>query len=319
MFASLSIWTRSSCKLPSYLATTVRVTLSTTAAANNKVPLFIEPSEIRKSPEKVKFLDVRPPDVFSQSHIANAVNCHSIFTYLVPNSGPHGIDDLVKTFEEAFQTAGLNQDEHVVTYENSLNGFYGASCRGLYLLKLLGHQNVSILNGGFNKWVQEGHPISKEPIVPQKGNFTAKWSPESLWADHNDITRALKDNNTVILDVRDLDEWYGTSSSPYGVDFTPRKGRIPGAVHILWKDFMETNESDGLNYFKKPKEIRQLCASKGITPDSKVIVYCFKGARASNTYVALKRAGFDNVTNYFASWNEWSRDNALPIDDKVLS
>ena len=59
-------------------------------------------------------------------------------------------------------------------------------------------------------------------------------------------------------------------------------------------------------------------AEKNITPDKNIIIYCFKGARASNTFIALKRAGFNNTTNYFGSWNEWSRDAALPIDDKKL-
>ena len=64
--------------------------------------------------------------------------------------------------------------------------------------------------------------------------------------------------------------------------------------------------------------MREMCAAKGLMPDNKMIVYCFKGARASNTYIALKEAGFTNVSNYFGSWNEWSRDHQLEIDSKIL-
>ena len=53
-------------------------------------------------------------------------------------------------------------------------------------------------------------------------------------------------------------------------------------------------------------------------PEDDIIIYCFKGARASNTFVALKEAGFNNIRNYFGSWNEWSRDPDLPIDEKIL-
>ena len=70
--------------------------------------------------------------------------------------------------------------------------------------------------------------------------------------------------------------------------------------------------------FKTPEEIHAMCAAKGITPDKEIMVYCFKGARASNTYLALREAGFENVSNYFASWNEWSRDDKLEIDSKLL-
>ena len=61
-----------------------------------------------------------------------------------------------------------------------------------------------------------------------------------------------------------------------------------------------------------------MCAQKGFFPDDDIIIYCFKGARASNTFVALKEAGFSRIRNYFGSWNEWSRDENLPIDDKIL-
>jgi len=56
------------------------------------------------------------------------------------------------------------------------------------------------------------------------------------------------------------------------------------------------------------------CTTVGITPDTEVCIYCFKGARASNSYLALKEAGVKNVSIYFGSWNEWSRDESLPID-----
>lgn len=78
---------------------------------------------------------------------------------------------------------------------------------------------------------------------------------------------------------------------------------------------MET-EPNGVTYFKSPDEIRKLAEEKGIKPEDDVIIYCFKGARASNTLIALKTAGFQNVRNYFASWNEWSRVAELMIDDE---
>ena len=66
--------------------------------------------------------------------------------------------------------------------------------------------------------------------------------------------------------------------------------------------------------FKSSEEILAECATVGVTPKTPVVLYCFKGARASNTLVALKEAGVENVTLYFGSWNEWSRDPSLPIE-----
>ena len=288
---------------------------------------FITPSSLQsallaekegRKKEKVKILDVRSPEEYSAGHIPRAANCHEIFTYL-GTSDESGVKKLTKTFTDLFRSAGINggNGERVVTYEDSLQSLFGASCRGLYLLKLLGHPNVSILEGGLDKWISEGYPTTKNSPPIQRGSFTPQWSPNNLWRDKDEIKKVLKDDNSVLLDVRDLDEWKGTSSSPYGADFTPRKGRLPGSVHILWSDLMEERD-DGFHYFKSPEVIREICAQKGITPDQHVIVYCFKGARASNTLVALKESGFNNVTNYFGSWNEWSRHLELEIDSRVL-
>ena len=67
--------------------------------------------------------------------------------------------------------------------------------------------------------------------------------------------------------------------------------------------------------FKNKAEILAECQTVGITPDTPVILYCFKGARTSSTFVALKKAGVKDVRTYFGSWNEWSRDFSLPIEE----
>jgi thiosulfate/3-mercaptopyruvate sulfurtransferase len=117
----------------------------------------------------------------------------------------------------------------------------------------------------------------------------------------------------VFLDVRDKIEYTAGSSSPYGKDFAPRKGRLPGAKNIEWYNFMKQKE-DGEVEFKSPEEIEKLMNSVGIKKDTETCLYCFKGARASNSYFALQQAGFTKVRMYFQGWNEWSRDDSLPID-----
>ncbi len=129
----------------------------------------------------------------------------------------------------------------------------------------------------------------------------------------------LSDPDIKLLDNRDKVEWTGESSSPYGVDFAPRKDRIPGAQWIEWYKFMETDDSGYVSHFKSAAATREICAELGLHPEDDIIIYCFKGARAANTYVALKMAGFKKIRNYYGSWNEWSRDMSLPIDDAVLA
>jgi predicted metal-dependent enzyme (double-stranded beta helix superfamily)/rhodanese-related sulfurtransferase len=122
----------------------------------------------------------------------------------------------------------------------------------------------------------------------------------------------LQRQEIAIVDVRDVDEWIADSSSPYGKEFCPRKGRIPGARWLEWYRMMKpTGEGQR---FKAKDEVLAECATVGVTPETPVYLYCFKGARASNTFLALKNAGVKDVRMYFGSWNEWSRDPALPIE-----
>src|SRR5258708_5379357 len=208
--------------------------------------------------EPCVIIDTRNPDAYGAGHIPNAVNVHEIFTYLA-TSTPEGMNELKTKFADAFGKAGLSGKEIAVIYEQSMNSGFGQSCRGYYLLAMLGKPGVAL------------------------------------------------------LDVRDVDEWIGDSSSPYGKDFCPRKGRIPGAVWLEWYRMMKPT-AEGPR-FKSRDEILAECATVGISQNTPVYLYCFKGARASNTFLALKNAGVKDVRMYFGSWNEWSRDPSLPIEE----
>jgi len=265
--------------------------------------------------KKTVFIDVRDTESFVQSHIPSAQNINEIFSYL-STSDKKGIEAIRGEFQKVFQAHGITGKENIILYESCLKTRFGASCRGAYLFNLFGHQNVRVLHGSWELWTQKGLPVSSEASkVDTKGDFKTEWNP-TIFANKEDVLRAIEKKDVVLLDVREYDEWKGESSSPYGPDFAPRKGRLPGAVHLFWKDLMV--ERDGVTYMKEPEEILRIVKEKGITPDQKVIVYCFKGARASNTFIALRTAGFENITNYFASWNEWSRDPSLPIDDRKI-
>jgi len=260
------------------------------------------------------FIDVRDPNDFTQGHIPQAQSINEIFSFL-STSDAQGKREMLNTFEKLFQNAGINGNEHVITYEHSLNTRFGASCRGYYILKLLGHSNVNVLNGGFEAWRLANYPTSNVPTVATPGTFQANWNND-IYVDKDQMLDIVQKKDTVIIDVRDEEEWLAASSSPYGKDFAPRKGRIPGAIHLMWKDLMTVQ--DGITVLKTPEEIESICRQKGITKDKQTVVYCFKGARSSNTYFALRRSGFNNVRNYFSSWNEWSRNHSLPIENHKL-
>ena len=274
--------------------------------------VLLSPAELAalQAQEPVLVIDTRDAEAYAQGHIEGAVNLREIFTFLATSS-PEGLAELRDTFAAHLGAVGLSGQETAVFYEDALNNGYGQSCRGYYLLTWLGYPKVKVLNGGFSAWKAAGLPLSSAPVTPVPATFPTDLQAADVMLTRADVEQALG-TDVVLLDVRDVDEWIGESSSPYGKDFAPRKGRLPGARWIEWYRFMKPSANGPV--FKSPDEIRAECASAGVKPDDTVYLYCFKGARASNTFLALKQAGFDDVRMYFGSWNEWSRDPSLPIE-----
>lgn len=275
--------------------------------------VLVEPAELQSlmATEAVVVIDTRDPEAYARGHVPGAVNVRDIFTYLA-TTDPDGIETLKGKFASLFGAAGLTGKETAVLYEDAMNTGFGQSCRGYFILGYLGYPKVKVLHGGYQAWAGAGLPVSTEPATPAAATFPDLPTGDIL-VDKDTMLAAIKSGSAALLDVRDVDEWIGTSSSPYGPDFCPRKGRIPGARWIEWYRLMKPG-ADG-PVFKSADEVLAECLTVGIAPDTPVIVYCFKGARASNTYLILKEAGIRDVKIYFGSWNEWSRDPALPIEE----
>jgi thiosulfate/3-mercaptopyruvate sulfurtransferase len=261
----------------------------------------------------VVLIDTRDAANYAEAHLPGAVNIHEIFTYLA-TSTPEGLTALRDTFTKAFGNAGLSGKETAVIYEQSMATGFGQSCRGYVLLRYLGYprDKIKVLHGGYVAWRAAGLPSTTEAPAPRPATFPANPSAGNILIGLSAMKAAVADKSIVKLDVRDVDEWIGESSSPYGKDFCPRKGRIPGSVWIEWYRMMKPTPMGQM--FKSPQEILAECATVRITRDTPVIVFCFKGARASNTFLALEEAGLKDVKLYFGSWNEWSRDPTLPIE-----
>jgi len=257
-------------------------------------------------------IDTRDPESYAAGHIPGAVNMHDIFTFLA-TSDAAGMAELKDKFVAEFGAAGLDGTKTAVIYEASMATGFGQSCRGYYLLSFLGYPKVKVLHGGFAAWEADSFAVSTDVVAPSPAGFDVDPDAAALMMDVDDMKAAIDDPDAVILDVRDIDEWIATSSSPYGIDFCPRKGRLPGAVWIEWYRMMKPSAHGPM--IKSKDEVLAECATVGITPDTPVKLYCFKGARASNTFLALKEAGIKDVAIYFGSWNEWSRDPSLPIEE----
>lgn len=258
----------------------------------------------------VDLVDVRDPLEYAQGHLPGAVNIRELFGYLVTreNGGYAALRDY---FGRLFGRRGLSLQHQIVVYEDAMDNNYAVSCRGWFILKHLGHPRVRVLHGGYQAWLQEGLPVTIESGERKATEFTVV-PDHQIIVTVEEMKASLTDPGIVKLDCRDRAEWVGFSSSPYGPDFAPRKGRIPGAHWIEWYRLLRQDK--GIPWLRDTTELVELFTSAGISPDRPVYCYCFKGARTSLLMIALLQAGFQQVRNYLGSWNEWSRIPDLPIE-----
>jgi len=189
------------------------------------------------------------------------------------------------------------------------------AARAVWLLAVLGHPDVRLLDGGTQAWLAAGGqlqqvkqapaPVDPAKAPPTKPPFRGKIDLELL-ATRFDVHEAIGDASKVILDVRRESEYRGTEKR------ARRAGTIPGAVHVFWREHL-----DARGAYRPAEEIRRLYESRGVTPDKTVIPLCQGGYRSASTFIALKSLGYPRVRNYVSSWGEWGNreDSTIVLPD----
>jgi thiosulfate/3-mercaptopyruvate sulfurtransferase len=221
--------------------------------------------------------------------------------------------DLVgrEDFSALLSRSGIGPDTTVVLYGDNNNWF---AAFAYWQLKLFGHDDVRIINGGRKLWLDRGLPITvDEPSYAPTG-YELPEPDFSLRAFRDDILPRLGDPGLALVDVRSPAEFSGEVIAPPGMSETAqRAGHIPGAASVPWA---QTVREDGT--FKSPEELRALYEPKGVTPDKDVIAYCRIGERSSHTWFVLHELlGYERVRNYDGSWTEYGSLIGVPIEKPV--
>ncbi|MBD0376003.1 MAG: sulfurtransferase [Flavisolibacter sp.] len=221
-------------------------------------------------------------------------------------------DVISKTeLEKLLGESGIGNDTTIVLYGDNNNWF---AAWAFWQLKMYGHDDVRIMNGGRKKWLAEGRELTKEVRQPQKVTYTARERDEALRSYLNQVMQAMNSRDAVMVDVRSADEYTGKILSPPGLPETcQRGGHIPGAINIPWA---QACNEDGT--FKTREELENLYGGKGVVPDKNVIAYCRIGERSSHTWFVLKYLlGYPVVTNYDGSWTEWGNLVGAPVEKET--
>jgi thiosulfate/3-mercaptopyruvate sulfurtransferase len=213
-------------------------------------------------------------------------------------------------FEQLMVSKGISNDTTVVFYGDKHNWW---ATYALWVFKLFGHADARIMNGGRAKWIAEGRPLTREvPSYPPGEYHAPERNDAAIRAFRDQVLAHIRQSGTALVDVRSPQEYTGERlhMPEYPQEGALRGGHIPTAVNIPWASAVREDST-----FKSADELRELYASKGITPDKDVIAYCRIGERSSHTWFVLKYLlGYPKVRNYDGSWTEWGNAVGLPIE-----
>jgi len=201
--------------------------------------------------------------------------------------------------------SGITPQTMVVAYGSNI----GVSAVIFWFLKLFGHDNVRVLNGGHQKWIAEGRPTTDSLGKASPTSYPVGLPNPALRITYPAVQASLGQSQQVLLDVRTQQEYNGEHFLVKPPEGSERAGHIPGAIHL---DYVQMLNEDGT--FKSAEALRVLLTQHGITPDKTVIPYCAIGGRSAFVWFVLTYLlGYPNVQNYDGSWNEWSRLPDAPI------
>jgi thiosulfate/3-mercaptopyruvate sulfurtransferase len=246
------------------------------------------------------------PDLYEEGHIPGAVKLH----WKLDLQDPVERDIVDRTtFERVLGERGIGNDTVVVVYGDKNNWF---AAYAYWYLKVYGHGDVRILDGGRQKWIDDGRELTTDAPSPSAASYSAAERDESIRAYRDQVLQAIDDAGQALVDVRSPGEFAGDLIAPpgYEQEGAQRGGHIPSAASIPWATAVR---DDGT--FKTADELRELYGGKGITPDKEINAYCRIGERSAHTWFVLRELlGYDNVRNYDGSWTEWGSLIGAPIE-----
>ena len=233
----------------------------------------------------LRLLDVRPADAYAAGHIPGGVQVELAWLSGVVD-GVEGMLLPADAYARVMGLLGVDTLRTVVIYDANW-GLPGS--RVLWGLLRQGHTRVALLDGGWNRWRQEGRPTSTESARPSPAVFQPHPADDTI-ATRDWLLARLDDPQVAIVDTRTPGEY--------------AQGHVLGSVNWDWLNGVPVDSWDA---FRPADHVRAELAALGVTPDKEIVTYCRSGVRAAHTFVLLRHLGFPRVRNYDGSWLEWSQ------------
>ncbi len=257
--------------------------------------------------QRVRIVDLRDREAYAEGHIPGAVQLDLVDL----GENRDGCENVVSDpadFELLMARLGISNRDTIVAYD----AHWGLpAARLIWALHFYGERSVGVLNGGWDRWQEEGRPTTggssqagpsdgtdRPPLEadtpPLEGThrFEAHPNPDAA-ADYEWIADRVAREDVVFLDTRPPTEF--------------DQGHLPGAICWDWFNAVPTGSWD---CSRDAESLRSELATLGVHPSEEVVVYCRSGMRAAHTYIVLRHAGFPRVRLYDGSWQEWSMRDA---------
>ena len=206
---------------------------------------------------------------------------------------------------------GIDNDTHVVVYHHGKNAVdMGSATRMYWTFKALGHDNVSILNGGYLAYAaDQANTIEKGNNKPDPRSFTPNLRADML-ITKEDVKMAINDDGITLVDMRPNHQFVGINRHPK----SKRNGTIPTSMNLP-ESWLTVN---GGGMFRPVAELQQLYALAEVDPNATQIAFCNTGHWASlGWFVSSELMGNENAELYDGSMVEWSSDESLPMDRQI--
>lgn len=239
------------------------------------------------------------PEAYAEGHIPGSVFIDWTRDIVDPAADVEAQLATPDAFARAMESRGIGDTTHVIVADE--NGGHIAM-RLWWALRYMGHDMVSVLEGGYAAWIAASGPLTDDVSPVALATFTPRLQPD-LRVGWQEVLDVVERGGAQILDARDAETFAGD------VQRGSRGGRIPGAINLPAKAMVD---DDGR--WKSVEELRSMAKDVGIALDQPIIAYCNGGVTATQAMFGLQRAGATRLANYDGSWNEWGEREDLPVE-----